>query len=229
MAHLAHYREAHPLPFVVTHWVNLISMVLLILTGFSIHYPFVPGFMAICRGLHLFCAFVLVLNCITRIVLSFFVKSAPTEGTREEVTDIKTWLPQADNRHQLGAWLKFYFFVKKDFPLSAKLSGLQKGSYIAIAVLIFVMAYTGFSLWSVTMEAPFFAAGVNLVGGIMNMRVIHYFLMYAFICFMMLHIYLANVEGFDQTKLIFLRKEEGGLVYDPARHTIVGEDDLHDK
>ena len=39
MAHLAHYKEAHPLPFVITHWVNLICMFSLIFTGFYIHYP----------------------------------------------------------------------------------------------------------------------------------------------------------------------------------------------
>ena len=32
MAHLAHYREAHPLVFVITHWINLVAMVMLILT-----------------------------------------------------------------------------------------------------------------------------------------------------------------------------------------------------
>ena len=36
MAHLAHYREAHPLPFVITHWINLVAMILLIVTGFAI-------------------------------------------------------------------------------------------------------------------------------------------------------------------------------------------------
>jgi len=212
MAHLAHYREAHPLPFVVTHWINLICMVFLILTGFSIHYPFVPGFMGMCRGLHMFCAFVLVINCIVRVILAFFVKSAPTGGTHQEVTDIKTWLPQADNRHQLGAWIKYYLFLKKDHPLSAKLGVPQKISYIAIPILIIIMAFTGFSMWAPTMNAPLLSALVNLVGGIMNMRVIHYFLMYVFICFMMLHIYLANIEGFEPTKLMFLRKEHGGLV-----------------
>ena len=42
MAHLAHYREAHPLPFVITHWINLVAMILLIVTGFCIHFPFWP-------------------------------------------------------------------------------------------------------------------------------------------------------------------------------------------
>ncbi len=35
----------------------------------------------------------------------------------------------------------------------------------------------------------------TLVGGLMSVRIIHYFVMYVFIVFMFIHIYLANVEG----------------------------------
>ncbi len=28
------------MPFVITHWINLVCMILLIITGFSIHFPF---------------------------------------------------------------------------------------------------------------------------------------------------------------------------------------------
>ena len=66
MAHLAHYKEAHPLPFVITHWINLIAMICLIVTGFSIHFPFWPDFMGVARGVHIFCGFVLFINCIVR-------------------------------------------------------------------------------------------------------------------------------------------------------------------
>lgn len=224
MAHLAHYREAHPLPFVITHWINLICMILLIITGFCIHYPFFEGFMGIVRGVHIFCGIVLTINCIVRVILAFFVKSAPTGGTRKTVTDYKTWLPQKDNRHQAGAWIKYYLFIKKDHPLSAKLGVPQKITYVLVPVLILVMAYTGFALWSVTAGAPPFAAGVELVGGAMSMRIIHYFLMYVFIAFMFLHIYLANVEGLAPSKLMLFRKEHGGLTYDPDKHVIDGED-----
>ena len=41
-----------------------------------------------------------------------------------------------------------------------------------------------------------------------------------------IHIYLANIEGISPTLLMFFWKEHGGLVYDPEKHTIVGEDDL---
>lgn len=229
MAHLAHYREAHPLPFVITHWINLVSMILLIFTGFYIHYPFFSGFMGIARGAHIFFGFVLVINCIVRIVLAFFVESAPTGGTRKTVKDYKTWLPQKDNRHQLGAWIKYYLFLKRDHPLGAKLGVPQKISYLCIPILILIMFYTGLCLWGPTMDLGFFAAGTNLVGGLMSMRIIHYCLMFVFICFTLLHMYLANVEGLAPTKLMLGWKEHGGLVYDPDTHTIVGEDKMDEK
>ena len=62
MAHLAHYKEAHPLPFVITHWINLVSMIFLIITGFVIHFP-IPAIMGICRGLHIFFGFVIFIGC----------------------------------------------------------------------------------------------------------------------------------------------------------------------
>ena len=78
MAHLAHYKEAHPTAFRVTHWVNLICMALLILTGFLIHFPFWGAVMGVARGLHVFCGMVLLVNCVVRIVMAFLLNSAPT-------------------------------------------------------------------------------------------------------------------------------------------------------
>lgn len=228
MAHLAHYREAHPTLFVVTHWINLIAMIVLIITGFSIHFPFWPEFMGIARGAHLLFGFILFLNCIFRVVAAFFVKTSPTGGTRKQVKDYKTWLPQKDNRHQALEWIKYYLFLKKDHPLGAKLGVPQKISYLLIPVLIIVMFWTGLCLWGPTMNLAPMWATTDLVGGLMSMRIIHYFMMYVFIVFMFIHIYLANVEGFAPTALMFIHKEHGGLVYDPDKHNIVGEDhDVH--
>jgi len=79
MAHLAHYKEAHPLPFVITHWINLVAMIFLLVTGFLIHFP-VSGTMGAARGLHVFFGFVLFINCLVRVIMSFIVKSAPMEN-----------------------------------------------------------------------------------------------------------------------------------------------------
>lgn len=224
MAHLAHYKEAHPLPFVILHWINVVCMFVLIFTGFYIHYPFFPEFMGIARGLHVFCGILITIVWVLRVILAFFVKTAPTGGTRKVVPDWKTWAPQKDNRHQALEWIKYYLFLKKDHPLGAKLGVPQKLSYLMIPVVILIMCYTGLCIWGPTMDWGICVAGLDLVGGAMHMRVIHYFLMYFFIFFMMIHIYLANVEGTEPTKLMFFHKEHGGLTYDPDLHNIDGED-----
>ena len=222
MAHLAHYDEAHPLPFRITHWINLVAMVFLIISGCIIHFPFVPGVMGIARGAHIFFGFVLTINCLVRVIMAFVVKSAPTGGTRAVVKDYKTWLPQADNRHQLGAWIKYYLFMKKDHPQSAKLGVPQKISYLLIPVLILIMFVTGLCIWGPTMGAT---AGLTAaLGGTMAVRIIHYFMMFVFIIFVFIHVYLANIEGFAPSKLMFFGKEHEGLHYDVERHVVLAEE-----
>ena len=224
MAHLAHYKEAHPVPFVIGHWVNLISMVLLILTGFYIHFPLFGGFMAAARGVHIFCGIVLLLNMIIRVILAFFLKSSPYGGSKEVAPDYKSFGMQKDNRHQFGAWIKYYLFMKKDHPLGGKYGVLQKISYLAIPPLILVMAITGFCLWGPTMDVGPFPGITDFVGGLMVMRIIHFYLMWVFIIFTFIHVYLASIEGLAPLKIMFLRKESGGLTYDSKTHNISGED-----
>lgn len=222
MAHLAHFREAHPLAFVVTHWINLISFIMLILSGFYIHYPAFGGFMGVARGAHFFFMFLLLANMIVRIILAFVLDSSPTEGTHKVHRDYKNWLPQKLNRHQLGAWIKYYLFLKKDHPLAAKYGVPQKLSYVAIPFLIIIMAITGFCLYGPTMNMAFFSLLNDAVGGPMNMRIIHYFMMFVFIIFIIIHVYMANIEGFAPTKAMFLRKEHEGLTIDPETSVITG-------
>lgn len=214
MSHPAHYREAHPTVFVVTHWINLIAMVALAFSGFYIHFPFFRGFMGVARGMHFFFMYTILVNLIFRIVAAFFVKSATRLGTREQETDIKNWLPQSLNRHQTWPWVKYYTFLKKDHPIGAKYGVLQKIAYLATVPLTFVMAWTGFSIYGPYMDNSFFQASLQWVGGPMNMRIIHYFLMWVFIVFTAIHAYLANVESIDPSKLIFARKESPGLEFD---------------
>ena len=227
MAHLAHYREAHPLPFVITHWINLVCMFVLILTGLMIHFPFIPFLMGMARGLHVACGIIILINCIVRVVLSFFVKSTQVGGTREGADrDVKNFLPSKKNRHQWKSWIKYYLFLKKDHPIGTKYGSPQKVAYFAIPFLILASGITGLCLWAPTSGWPIFAWFTTLVGGIMNVRVIHYFLMWIFIIFIFIHVYLANIEGTASTKIMFFHKEHGGLTADPDTGEVIGEDDL---
>jgi len=203
----AHYREAHPLVFVITHWINLICMIMLAFSGFYIHFPFFAGFMGVARGMHFVAMYVIVINLVFRIIAAFTVKTAVKMGTREVDTDIKNWLPQAENKHQFFETIKYYLFLRKEGVISAKYGSLQKIAYLATIPLTFIQAYTGFAIYGPTQDWGLFAGGSAMVGGPMNMRIIHYFIMWAFIVFTMIHAYLANIYNFGPSKIIFAWKE----------------------
>ena len=210
------YREAHPIQFVLSHWINLLAMFFLAISGFYIHYPFFGGFMGLARGTHFFWMFVLLINLIVRVILMFVVKDANMPDTREVDYDYKNWLPQAANRHQLLPWVKYYLFLKKEHPISAKYGVLQKIAYIATPFLILAAAYTGFCLWAPTSGWPLFSAGTvwiaslfNLGGGgdPMGVRIVHYCIMWVILIFTAAHVYLANIYNFEPSKMIFAWRE----------------------
>ena len=159
MAGHAHYREAHPLVFVITHWINLICMIMLAFSGFYIHYPFFDGFMGVARGMHFVAMYVIVINLTFRIIAAFFVKTAVDLGSREVDTDIKNWLPQAKNKHQFFETIKYYLFLRKEGVISAKYGSLQKIAYLATIPLTFLQAYTGFAIYGPTADWGLFSGG----------------------------------------------------------------------
>jgi Ni/Fe-hydrogenase 1 B-type cytochrome subunit len=128
--------------------------------------------------------------------------------------DLKNWLPQEENKHQFLETVKYYTFFRNTHVISGKYGALQKMAYLATIPITFYMAYTGFALytpahtWAIW---PFFAAGINLLGSEMIMRVWHYFGMWVVILFTMVHAYLAAVDGFKPLwGLIFLWRETPG-------------------
>jgi len=172
--------------------------------------------MGVARGTHFFWMFVLLINLIVRIVLAFTVKTAVVQNTREVDTDIKNWLPQKENRHQLIPWISYYLFFKKDHPISAKYGVLQKIAYIATVPLTLLAAYTGFCLWGPTSDWPFFLAGTTWVASLftagggadpMPMRILHYWMMWVILIFTFAHVYLASIYGFAPLKIIFAWQE----------------------
>jgi len=211
-------REGNPLPFVITHWINLLAMIFLTISGLLIHFPFLGGaiFGAFARGTHFFWMFVLIINIVFRVAAAFFIKSANMPASREKDYDYKNWGFQEANKHQTWPMIKYYLFLKKDYPITAKYASLQKMAYYALTLLLpFLAAYTGFALWSPTAQLPFFQAGTNLVadwfnsglagggGALMPIRVVHYWVMWLILLFTGVHAYLANIYNFAPSKMIF--------------------------
>ena len=227
MAHLARYKESHPLVFVVTHWINLICCILLIISGLLIHFPFLANVTGICRGVHITCGIILLINLVVRIILSFFVKDTQVGGTREGADrDIKNFLPNKRNRHQLLSWIKYYLFLKKDHPTGTKFGSLQKICYFLVPFLILALGASGFCLWGTTSSWAWCEWLTNLVGGAMNMRIIHYTLMWVMIVFIIIHVYLATIEGKADVNIMLFHKESPGMVTDPRTGKVIGKDEM---
>ena len=113
-------------------------------------------------------------------------------------------------------WVKYYLFLKKDHPISAKYGVLQKIAYLATPFLILAAAYTGFCLWGPTSSWPFFHAGTVWVASLFNaggggdpmaMRILHYCIMWVILIFTAVHVYLANIYNFAPSAMIFAWKE----------------------
>lgn len=214
MSHQGHYREAHPLIFVITHWINLVCMIGLAFTGFYIHYPFFAGFMYQARMIHFVLMFLLTINLTARIILAFWVQTANQLGSRKTDIDLKNWLPQEENKHQFLETVKYYTFFRNTHVISGKYGALQKIAYLATVPITLFMAYTGFALytpahtWAIW---PLFASAAALFGSEMGVRVAHYFGMWVVILFTMVHAYLAAIDGFKPLwGLIFLWRETPG-------------------
>lgn len=207
MAHTATTVEEHPWPARVMHWLHLISIALLTYTGFYIHEPFGPGSMELWRTVHFIFMFVLILVAIARIYWAFLGAGSAMPGRRERIRDSRHFGRSPENRGQFGETIKYYLFLRKTHPRSAKYNPLQKGTYVAWILLIVLQAITGFALWTNTAEV--FKPLTYLVGGPDVMRFIHYLIMWLFIITTAIHIYLSVAEGAAQLPLMFWGKETG--------------------
>lgn len=214
-----HYatREEHPWPAILMHWVHLISMVVLIYTGFYIHRPFGPGSMDLMRTLHFIFMFVLIFVAIIRVYWAFMGAGSAAPGSRTRVRDWRHFGRSPENKGQGLETVKYYLFLRKTHPRTAKYNTLQKGTYMFWLFLIVLQAITGFAIWTNT--AALFEPLTYLIGGPIVMRMWHYIIMWLFIITSAVHIYLSIAEGARQLPLMFAGVESGETEADrrPAR------------
>lgn len=204
MSHGA-YKEAHPIGMRITHWVHLISMVVLAVTGFYIHNPFFDGVMGWMRTLHFIFMYVVLVALIARIYFAFFGRSATLRGSRAVETDIKNFLPQAENKGKFIEMLKYYLFLRKTHPVTGKYNSLQKLTYSFLGALLLVQAFTGFAMYGPYVDR--FMWLTTPLGGLMVVRQIHYLVMWVFILITMIHVYLSAAEDVEALPLMFWGKE----------------------
>jgi Ni/Fe-hydrogenase 1 B-type cytochrome subunit len=203
-------REDHPLPAVVIHWVHLVCMVLLVLTGFLIDTPvrFLGMTMSTAQWVHYVCMYLVLLALAARVYWAFYGPGSTLDrGAGTVGPDYLNFAPQAANRGQLLETVKYYLFLRSTHPRTAKYNSLQKATYVLWGVLLLVQAYTGFAIYGPTYAWPVFAVGTALAGGLLAMRTLHYLIMWVFIMTSLIHIYLSVAEDIDSLPLMLWWRE----------------------
>jgi Ni/Fe-hydrogenase 1 B-type cytochrome subunit len=192
-----HTEYDHPLAVKITHHTHWISMVALVVSGLYIHYPWAGGLMDPMRYIHFVAMYVLAATFVVRIYYALF-------GTHR---DISLFLPQKENKGTLFKMIKYYLFIQKEHPATAKFNPLQKATYNLWSLLLVLQGLTGFALyWP---QSAYFEWFVNLSGGLPTVRLLHFAIMWLFIVTSLIHVYLTFAEDFASFKLMFfLRKAE---------------------
>ncbi len=180
-------RPLHPLWLRIWHWINAALVLLLLLTGMQLSVS----------GLHIFPfdKAVLIHKVLGFIMIAgflFWLVAALVDGSlgrfyRPRGKDVRTMWPQ-------GRYYAFGVFKgeKTPFPATAreKFNPLQKFSYIAVQfILTPIMAASGV-LFS---DIGRFRRAINFIGGLPVLDSIHGGAAYLFMCFLIVHVYMATM------------------------------------
>ena len=189
------------------HAAHLVSLLVLIATGLYIWKPYYSGGMNINRMLHFTFMWVFILTTITRIYWSFFGSGTAGVGQRRKYRDFHWfWFHKGSGRYALET-IKYYLFLRKDYPQQMKFNPLQKATYLFWILLIALVSLSGLAIWEPTQLL--FQPVSYFFGGLAAMRTIHYLTMWVFIVSVAVHVYLVLSEVAWEVPLMFLWKEVG--------------------
>jgi Ni/Fe-hydrogenase 1 B-type cytochrome subunit len=189
------------MPVRVTHWVTFAAVMVLTVTGGYIGDPFLipptDRTMAQVRFIHLLFAFVFVASGLLRTYWLF-------AGNR--FANWRAFIPTNRRRfREMVNQTSWYFFVRDDPPKVLGHNALAAGTYVVVFFLFLVQTLTGFALAGAHNEEPWSGlfGWVAAILGLSTVRLIHHFLMWAIIAFMIHHVYSAIlVDHYERTGLM---------------------------
>jgi Ni/Fe-hydrogenase b-type cytochrome subunit len=183
----------------VTHWVNVVAVVIMVGSGFRIFnaypafarkgetfccYPWegqpVPdwltfgGWLAGARNWHFAMMWVLVVNGL--IYLGFVYLHG-------EWRDL---VPRKGDLRDSWQMVKFYAFKRKDHPRQGKHNALQKTAYFLMPVAGAVLVFTGIAIWKPVQLVWL----TNLFGGYVWARYWHFLATVALVVLSVIHVFM---------------------------------------
>ena len=179
-------RRVHPLPLRIMHWINAISMILMVMSGWKIYNDEVIfGFLhfpdEITLGIwaqhalqwHFFVMWVLVLNGLCYLAYGIF-----TGRFRRMLLPIRI-------REIIQEMVAALTFRLKHTDLT-HYNAVQKLLYIGVILIIAIQVVTGVAIWKPVQ----FSGLVSLMGGFQAARLVHFIGMAAIVLFFLVHVLL---------------------------------------
>ena len=195
MASKTNNASRHPLSFKILHELIIVSIILLILTGFYIHRPFIGGagfLMSLTRGVHFFFAIVLVIAFVIRIITMFAGKNR----------DWRSFIPTWSDIKLLPKIMAYYAYAGKEPEIKKKYNPLQMISYCLVFLFIIFQIISGLALKYPDGAFSWFNYG--LFNNEIEARIAHFIVTWLLIMFMMIHLYMSLREKFSEIKQMHL-------------------------
>lgn len=181
------------LPVRWCHWINVLSIVILAVTGLFIGSPFNIGgsasdfTMGWMRFVHFTAAYTFAVSVLSRMIWSLIGNKYA--GWRE-------FLPflTATGREKMNRMLRYYMFVDKEVPESVGHNPVATTAYLALFLLYILMILTGFSLYAEHAPGGVMHKSLGFMYSLFSnqgMRLAHHLSMWMIFGFIINHIYSA--------------------------------------
>ncbi|HVJ42046.1 MAG TPA: cytochrome b/b6 domain-containing protein [Dongiaceae bacterium] len=180
-------RRMHPLPLRIMHWINAVSMVLMVMSGWKIYNDEVIfGFLHFPDELtlgvwaqhalqwHFFVMWILTLNGLCYLAYGIF-----TRRFRRMLLPIRV-------REIIQEMIAALTFKLKHTDLT-HYNAVQKVLYLGVILIIILQVITGIAIWKPVQ----FSGLISLMGGFQAARLFHFIGMAAIVLFFLVHVSLA--------------------------------------
>ena len=189
-------------PVRVQHWIHVLTMLVLTLTGVYIGHPFIG--LAVTpdvefhitdwmRFSHFVGAWVFGLGFLVRLYW-FFVGN--------EYARWSGWAPVTREKLRgLVDQLKYYLFLKRERPRYTGVNPFSGATYLFLGVIIVLQGVTGIALYAEPYPTGFWRVifgWILTAFGNQTVRLIHHGLMYVFGMFLLVHLYMMVLGDMEE-------------------------------
>jgi len=190
------------LPVRITHWVNVLSIGILTVTGIYIATPFIgtsgPAssqyLMGTIRFIHFVTAFVFTASVLFRIYWAFV---GNTYARWNQFLPV-TWRRLRDGRRMLA----YYVFLRREPPAEVGHNPLAGATYLVVFALFLLQIVTGFALYALPFDQgtfwPTVFGWITVTFGIQPVRLVHEIIMWLFLAFTIHHVYSCILIDFEE-------------------------------